>query len=209
LAFYLMVDRTEAIKITGLPATYTSRDSCPKRCPRRGTSCYADNGPVAWAWRRCHSTLDELLDWVGHLPHGQMWRHNVAGDLPGDGVTLNHEQCIDLAAYATRTMGWTYTHYDAHRTSNYRTLLDMRELGFNVLLSADTATEADMLAGLGIAPVAVVLPLEPHMLNEWRIATPMGRGISICKHYLRGTNCTECRLCQQAMPGQIIGLPYH
>ena len=73
-----------------IPVTNTSRDTCPDSCALKGAGCYAETGPIHWHWRKLNNTgagysLDQLCGLIRSLPGAQLWRHNAAGDLPGNG----------------------------------------------------------------------------------------------------------------------------
>jgi hypothetical protein len=62
--------------------------------------------------------------------------------------------------------------------------------GFMINLSADSLEEADDLANLNIAPVAVVVP--PHQTAR----TPKGRTVTICPaRRKKGITCSMCQFC--------------
>src|SRR5580704_9601139 len=79
-------------KLGGLPASITSRDTCPDHCSLKRIGCYALYGMMAAHWRRVGVQLDTWDDFcadVARLPDGQLWRHNEAGDLPGDNDAID------------------------------------------------------------------------------------------------------------------------
>ena len=56
-------------------------------------------------------TWPDFVRSVDALRASTLWRHNVAGDLPGDGERIDHTKLIALAAAARKTFGFTFTHY--------------------------------------------------------------------------------------------------
>ena len=99
--------------------------------------------------------------------------------------------------------------------------------GFTVNLSADTVTEADELAALGIGPVVSILPEEygrkankgefTESLAEYRArpaelprTTPAGRKVVVCPaQYLDAKSCADCKLCSHANRTAIVGFAAH
>jgi hypothetical protein len=69
-------------KLGGLPASITSRDTCPDACALKRFGCYALYGHTAAHWRRVGEqpgSWDDFCADVARLPEGQLWRHNEAG----------------------------------------------------------------------------------------------------------------------------------
>jgi len=38
-------------KLGGIPASTTSRSSCPDNCSYKGSGCYGDGGPISMHWK--------------------------------------------------------------------------------------------------------------------------------------------------------------
>ena len=85
-----------------MPVSTSSASTCPASCPLRKV-CYAKHGPLALHWAEVSSgsrgvSFNEFLELVRSLPAGQLWRHNEAGDLPGQGDTVDTEKLSALVA---------------------------------------------------------------------------------------------------------------
>ena len=152
------------VKLGFIPATSTSKDSCPPTCSFKGNGCYAESGPISINWKRVSDgtrggTLDELCSHIRDLPRGQLYRHNQAGDLkplgPGRIDTKALQQLVDANK---GRKGFTYTHY-LPTPSNAKAIKAANDDGFTINLSAETLAQADEYAALGIAPVVVPLPI--------------------------------------------------
>lgn len=210
--------RVSGNRKTGLiPVTTSASVTCPAACPFRHDNaggCYAAGGPLALLWRKVDAGLaglswDEFLQEVRRLPKGQLWRHNQAGDLPGDG------DAIDVAAFGELILankgrnGFTYTHKPVtgdYRLTNGGMIATANREGFTVNLSANDLVHADELASLDIGPVAVVLPAEQTAATR----TPAGRPVAICPAVLSDeVSCASCGLCANAKRKAIIGFPAH
>ena len=190
-----------------IPVSTTTRDACPVDCAMRA-GCYADSGPLAIHWRAV-SEGKRGVDWetftqsIADLPDDQLWRHNQAGDLPGDGHTIDPVALGQLVAANIGRRGFTYTHYrDAESLQWVRHANDW---GFRVNLSANDLSDADMLADTGAGPVVVVLPSTQTTNTE----TPAGRRVVICPATQReDVSCATCQLCQRDR-STIVGFPAH
>lgn len=193
-----------------IPVSTTSRDSCPTGCELRGKGCYAEGGPVALHWNAVTSG-DRGMPWgmfceaVATLPPMQLWRHNQAGDLPGDGVEIDFEKLELLLAANFGKRGFTYTHYRPWDGSNAHAIATANVRGLTVNLSANNLEEADELFDAGCGPVVVVLP---HDQVE-NTKTPGGRAVVVCPAAIRDdTDCKSCGMCY-LQRDSIIGFPAH
>ena len=213
---FLIVERSGNRTTGPMMVTTSPRSTCPLSCPlRKGGGyetagvCYAEYGYLGgFIWtgldkarpgtkiygRQRVYTFNELLAKVRNLPHGAVWRHNQAGDLPSDdNVTIRRDKLQALTEANKGRLGFTYTHYDVLTNSlNYYAVRQANQNGFTVNLSADDLDEADALADLNIAPVAVVVPSD---MTE-NAVTPKGRKVVICPYTAHpNVTCLSCKLC--------------
>ena len=89
---YHFIQASSNRKTGPIPQTYTSRESCPPSCAHYRADCYAEDFYTRLTWDKVlarGTDLEGLLKAINRLPKGQLWRHNVAGDLPGDGETID------------------------------------------------------------------------------------------------------------------------
>src|SRR5271157_5083716 len=111
-----------------IPTTMTERASCPDSCPfKADETCYPNYSPLGFMWialehggkypgqeRRSiiPRTWNEMCDEVSRLPKRQLWRHNTAGDLPGEGDVIDERMLAKLvrANAKSKAKGFTYTH---------------------------------------------------------------------------------------------------
>lgn len=172
--------------------------------------------------------LGEFCARVQALPAGTLWRHNQAGDLPGEGDTLDVDALHQIVTANLGKRGFTYTHKPmidgAHRTA----IGQANAAGFTINLSGNNLAHADKLADLAIAPVVTVLPSEygrkeakgqwSETLAEYRarvaalpaLVTPAGRDVAVCPAtYLDGKNCGNCGLCAIQHRKCMVGFPAH
>lgn len=189
-----------------IPTTNTDASSCPPSCKLRGAGCYAELGHVAIHWRRLSQDsgagldLDQFCAYIRTLPGGSLWRHNVGGDLPGDGDTID-TRALDRIARANRgRRGFTYTHKPL-TPDNAAAIQSANDRGFTINLSADNAGAADNLARFGF-PVVVIIPDDAPKVTR----TPRGRKIVHCpaENSARIT-CSNCGLCALRDRPYLIG----
>jgi hypothetical protein len=190
-----------------IPVSTTTRATCPLNCAMR-EGCYASSGPLALHWNAV-SNGTRGTDWstfvgaIAALPDGQLWRHNQAGDLPGDGHTVDPVALGQLVAANTGRRGFTYTHYRDAQSLDW--VRHANQWGFTVNLSANDLRDADTLADTGAGPVVVVLPSDA--TDNTR--TPAGRRVVVCPATQRDdVSCATCQLCARQRE-TIVGFPAH
>lgn len=195
------------VKTGPIPVSTTGRDTCPVDCAVRA-ACYASSGPLALHWNAV-SNGSRGTDWSGFvsavasLPEGQLWRHNQAGDLPGNGHTVDPVALGQLVHSNIGKRGFTYSHY--RDAASLQWIKHANAWGFTVNLSGNDLQDADTLADTGAGPVVCVLP--SHQTQN--TVTPKGRRVVVCPATQRDdTSCATCQLCQRQRD-VIVGFPAH
>ena len=209
---YHITLKSSNAKTGKIPVTTSSEDTCPTTCPLYGGGCYAKQGHLSMHWKKV-SNGSRSIDWnalvstIASLPDGQLWRHNQAGDLPHNQGTIDADKVAELVQANQGKRGFTYTHHDVENNAHNReTVAQANKQGFTVNLSANNLAHADDLAGLDIAPVAVVLPSH----QKTNTKTPHGRDVVVCPATIRDdVTCESCKLCSVAGKRRIIGFPAH
>ena len=204
--------KSKNAKVGKIPTTTSTATTCPSACPVKDNGCYAESGPLKLHWLKVTEgkrgdDWSTFLDKIKELPAGSKWRHNQAGDLPGDTQDLDSTKCVDLAKANEGKRGFTYTHYDVlDNFQNAITVNMMNHLGFTVNVSANNLDHADQLCDLDIAPVATVLPIE----QTTNTVTPKGRKVVVCPAtYKDDVSCADCMLCEKRDRKVIVGFPAH
>ena len=199
-------------KVGKMAVTTSTATTCPTSCPFKSNGCYADSGPLKLHWNKVTKgergdDWSTFIDKIKDLPTGSKWRHNQAGDLPGDMEKLDDEKCIELAKANKGKRGFTYTHYDVlNNFQNAITVNMMNHLGFTVNVSANNLDHADKLCDMDIAPVATVLPIE----QTTNTVTPKGRKVVVCPAtYKDDVSCASCMLCEKWDRNVVVGFPAH
>ena len=202
--------RSSNVKTGPIPVSTSGAQTCPNSCPFKKNGCYADGGPLAMHWRKVTegergTEWATFCDTIKALPAGQVWRHNQAGDLPGDGDNIDAAALWQLVQANGDSRGFTYTHYDMTDADNAAAVELANLYGFTVNLSGNDLQHADELAALDIAPVVVVLDASVTENTE----TPAGRKVVVCPATQRDdVTCASCKMCQRQRD-VIIGFPAH
>ena len=199
------------------PVSTSSASTCPDAGPLKSKGCYASaGGPLALHWRKV-SEQGRGDDWqtfvsrISALPFGQLWRHNQAGDLPGENNSIDVAMLSQLVDANEGKRGWTYTHKPVtgdgnEATCNRAAVRSANERGFTINLSADNLAEADELKTADCGPVVVVLPADAPLA----LTTPAGNRVIVCPAQRPGSaaTCATCGLCQKQR-AVIVGFLAH
>lgn len=202
-----------------IPVTMTEKSTCPNACPLKSNGCYAESGHVNIHWNRLGKpnkskqgaiygkTWEELCEAVKGLPKGQLWRHNVAGDLPSlDAENIDSHALAMLVNANKGKQGFTYTHHNPGIGINASLIQAANNAGFTVNLSANNLEHADELKALNIGPVVSILPIDAPKSQQ----TPAGNTVVICPAVQSDSvTCATCGICQKANRNVIIGFPAH
>lgn len=200
-------------KKTGpIPVSTTESKTCPSTCGMF-KECYAKFGHLSIHWDAVDRG-DRGLDWNGFcaaisiLPKGQLWRHNQAGDLPGDGTFIDADALRMLVQANAGKRGFTYTHYPLNEW-NVACIRAANAHGFTINISCDTLAEADRVhKQFPDLPQAVVLP---SMTEVHSLYTRQGTHVVVCPAtYRDDMNCARCGVCQEGRENRaVIGFPAH
>jgi len=209
---YHLTPKSANEKTGPIPVSTTSAATCPPDCPfNNKQGCYAGSGPLALHWAAVTrgdrgDQFADFFDKIAALPPGQLWRHNQAGDLPGNGLEIDGRALGDLVKANKGRRGFTYTHYNPANGKNAAYIKGANDWGFTVNLSANTPAHADQLAALGLGPVVTVLPID----QRENTVTPGGLKIVVCLATIReGVSCSSCQLCAVSNRAAVIGFPAH
>lgn len=206
--------RISGNKKTGpMPVSTTERSSCPRSCALYNNGCYAENAPLRWHWdsKKNKISWDEFCGKVKRLRRGELWRHNQAGDLPGDSDMIDVDKLSQLveANKHSGAHGFTFTHKPVgldggEKLFNAQVIYASNKNGFTINLSADDLDHADRLYDVGAGPVAVVLPSD----SPKHLKTPKGRHVIVCPAEGSDIQCIDCGLCAKQRKA-IVGFRAH
>lgn len=206
---YHLTRQSNNAKTGPIPVSTTSKSSCPVACPLKGNGCYAESGPLAFHWEAVSSKgrgydLEKFCQEIKQLPKRQLWRYGQAGDLPGDGDSINQTELAQIVDANKGRSGFAYTHYPV-TPSNGRAIAQANAGGFVVNLSANNLAHADELSRYKIAPVVCLLPPD----TTKPVRTPEGRLVIVCPASIRDdVTCATCGICASQRRA-IVGFPAH
>lgn len=212
--FFQFIKKSSNAKTGAIPVTNSSRDTCPPACPLRGDAgCYDE--ALFWTrlnWDKVDSgerggSWSDLCDHIRALPDGQLWRHNVAGDLPPSGKNQIHiSKLLQLIEANSGRKGFTYTHYPM--TFINEGLVNMaNRRGFTINASADTEKKAVNLYRRELPTVALVAANKRGA--DWRKFKRDGVQFVRCPAEYLETDCAACQLCQRSDRRCIVGFTPH
>lgn len=196
-------------KLGPIPSTITSSETCPPSCSFFGEGCFAEFHLLRSHWARVPQKglrWRDFLDAVRAMPEGQLWRHNAAGDLPGNGEQLDHTALAELVVANIGRRGFTFTHKRPVSPERREAIRGSNLLGFTINLSADSLEKADELAALGIAPVAAVVASDYPERGGY---TPAGRKVVVCPAERGAVTCATCALCAKPQRKAIVAFRAH
>mgnify|MGYP001577390703 FL=1 len=207
----LFVQQSGNQKLGGIPMSITEKKSCPTSCPLKGDGCYAELGRVNLHWTKVSKSRKKKYSWnnflkgVRGLWKGQLWRLNVAGDLPGVGNNIDKRKLLGLINANKGKRGFGFTHKpvlgSSKQAQKNRDLIKLaNEKGLIINLSANDLRNADDLYNLGVASVVCVVASDhpKHSLS------PGGRKGLVCPQQTIGLTCDKCMLCANPKRKSII-----
>lgn len=193
-----------------IPVSTSNKQTCPTDCGMRD-ACYAKIGPLNIHWIKISNgsmgvSWEEFCTQIQALPKNVIWRHNQAGDLPGDGQQINTEMLEQLVSANEGKNGFTYTHYNPFIKENHDAIKHSNDNGFVINLSADNIDQVDALLNLKIGPVVCVLPLN----QSDKVLTTEGNAVIVCPAVTNDyVTCQTCKLCANKNRTTVIGFPAH
>jgi hypothetical protein len=200
------------IKTGAIPTSTSDRATCWTGCPFYDKGCYAKSGPQNIHWNKVSAgergyEWQAFLSLIRKLQRGQLWRHNVSGDLPvvSDGV-IDGDKVAQLVDANRGRKGYTYTHHPL-TDSNLGAIMYANAAGFTVNVSTESVEVADsIMTNHGIPAVAVVNSNKTDRFYR----TESGRKVITCPATIHdNVTCKTCGLCQQADRQFVIAFPAH
>jgi hypothetical protein len=195
-----------------IPTTTSDRSTCWTGCPFYDKGCYAKSGPQALHWRKVSAgergyEWDAFLRLIRKLNRGQLWRHNVSGDLPivADGI-IDGNKVVELADANRGRKGYTYTHHPLTDT-NLGVIKYANAAGFTVNVSTESVEAADRIMSEHKIPAVAVVNSDK---TDRFYRTESGRKVITCPATLHdNVTCATCGLCQQSDREFIVAFPAH
>jgi hypothetical protein len=203
--------RSSNAKVGKIPVTTSSKTTCPSACPLLDNGCYASAGfHTNMHWNKVTSgergaPIEALCTQIAKLPKGQLWRHNVGGDLIGTEDNVIDQQALyDLTMANKGRRGFTYTHYPMAHTGNQSIVRKANTEGFTVNVSTNTVLEAIATqAHTGLPTVTIVAP------EYWAEGDRVGNVVRCPAETRDEVTCKTCKLCSVATRRDIVAFTVH
>lgn len=194
----------------GVFVSTSSRTTCPNTCPFKNNGCYAENFPMNQHWNAVTNgqrgdSWEVFLAQVRKLAKSELWRHNQAGDLAGEGDSIDLNALNELVLANRGRRGFTYTHKPMWTMDEQLAVKKACREGFTINVSTDSMLDAENAFHEGF-PVATVLPSTTKGLQT---RTHGGVPVLVCPAVTKGWTCKQCGLCYDANRRYIIGFPSH
>lgn len=176
-----------------IPVTRTDKKSCPDACQLKNNGCYASLSYANIHWKKLDNgglTLDQLTKHIKQLPHGQLWRHNEAGDLPGQNDMIDQDSLNKIVSANKGKKGYTYTHYPL-TDHNIKAIEFANNNGFTINVSCDSLNQLKQYKEINLPKVVIVADDVPNKFYH------DGEKIIVCPAQIKDSiNCKKCGLCQ-------------
>ena len=207
-----LTQASENSKTGAIPTSTSEQSSCAPSCPFINKGCYAKYGPQVIHWRKV-SNAERGVDWsefvtlIRKLSKGQLWRHNVAGDLPHNDGNIDYLKLRQLIDANKGKKGYTYTHHTLN-DHNRVCLENANSMGFTVNVSTESVEEADRVMTEYNLPATAVV--NSNKIDRF-YKTESGRKVITCPAALfpGKVTCATCGLCQIADRKFIVAFPAH
>ena len=198
-----------------IPVTMTERASCPDTCVLKKNGCYADNFPLSLHWDRVADngiSFDALLDNIKALPKGQLWRHNVAGDLPSLAGLVDSNEFNRLVETSKHTRPIIYTHHKLY-PHNQKLFAKARSEGIVVNASCESIGTAISAVKSGINAVCI-MPTSADPVTkilDCHTQKEVARVVICPAQQKENVTCASCGLCSRDRVdvGVIVGFLAH
>lgn len=207
--------------------SYSARESCPVRCPFKGSGCYGESYHTARQWSRADRADDPravngaeslaaaLVAAAAERPEKViLFRHNVAGDIarPGtseiDADALSElSNGVDKANEALRVIGrsvlaYTYTHCEITEKS----AAAVRAAHIVVNVSCETPKGCAAAVSRGLP--AVMACIDPDAAKAALKAKGL-KAVQCPAQTHDGINCEKCRLCARRNRAAVVLFAVH
>ena len=144
-----------------------------------------------------------LVEHIRKLPEGQLWRHNVAGDLqPDTDGQIDRDALNDLVRANKGRRGFTYTHYTMGNIVNVGALEYANGNGFTINVSHNSPQEA--LEATHGQPRVTIVPSD-----YWATGDKVGDIVRCPAETRDEVTCKTCKLCSVATRDVIVGFTVH
>lgn len=211
---YQLTPISSNVKTGPIPTTMTEKDSCPSTCPLKLSGCYAENFPLSLHWNKVAETGMGALDLsskLSKLPRGQLWRHNVAGDLPHkDGIIDIDEIRPILDSVKSRKLSTiVYTHHLPFK--NHAQLDEIKRAGININISCESVEQALSNTRAGFNSVCIMPKNAPKVTKYFDgYSGQLNARVVMCPAQTsERVTCASCGLCAKDRTKEAIIIGFY
>jgi len=200
------------LKTGPIPVSMTQRNSCPDTCGFKDNGCYAENFRVRTHWNKLDkggNSLADLTTAIKKLPKGQLWRHNVAGDLPHTSGAIDEYILASLVAANSGRRGFSYTHHRPDLADNATLLSKANAAGFTINVSSDNVHQATEYRRLYRLPTVTVVPDEAFWRGRASVTIADQTVVRCPAETREDVTCASCGACAVSSRSSIIGFTAH
>jgi len=194
-----------------IPTSTTEKASCSPTCPFLQKGCYAKGGPQNIHWSAISRgergmVWSEFTSAIRKLKRGQLWRHNVSGDLPHSDGVIDSTKVASLVDANRGRKGYTYTHHILNN-ENLAIIQESNKNGFTINASCESVDVADsVMTEHNIPAVAVINSEESRRF----FTTTSGRKVIVCPATVHdNVSCADCGICSDANRSAVVAFPAH
>jgi hypothetical protein len=186
-------------KTGSIPVSISESETCPTSCPFYNAGCYADYGNSAihfktWRFDKAATNYDQFLEKIQNLPKSQIWRHNEAGDLAGNGESIDQDALAALVHANEGKRGFTYSHKALTSEQNIALVQYANNNGFTVNASCETLEQIELANSAGVPACLTVSENGPQ-----KIKTESGTiGLTCPNELNKSIQCDRCQLCAKS-----------
>ena len=190
-----------------MSVSYTTSETCARRCPFMDKGCYGKNFPCCLQWKKAAVkgvAPEELADVVKSSKHSEVIRHNVAGDIAVPGTSDVDASLVDCLVKAYRGLkAYTYTHCSIV-SKNIEIVKKAMQAGFVINFSTENVADAKKAMQAGCNAVIACASMSANVVEK--------DGVKIVRcpaTYREGVHCVNCGLCMQANRKFAVAFPVH
>lgn len=198
---------TSTNKKTGcISQTYSSKNTCPKRCPFKDKGCYAKYGNTNIHWSQMKNSCEpqDLKTIIKNIPHTNVIRHNVAGDIAKEGTSLIDTKLLDILIDAYKGLkAYTYTHCTVNKR-NIEIVKKAITAGFIINFSVEDIKTAKKCYENNVPCIMAVNSMTKHTVKKEGLTF-----IQCPETYNKDIHCKNCGLCYKKNRKSIICFPAH
>jgi hypothetical protein len=232
MAYYVGTTRASGNKKIGpIPATWSTKATCPPSCPfliplpgKIAPPCYWWSGyrtngigkRLEEQPEKYGMDEDQFIGWILSLPLGQLWRDRVGGDqlpdldLDPTGETLDRAQLqqVTRANKRRKARGFGYCHYDVlDNLPNRAAIQEAQAGGFVLNASGNSLAHAARIKRA--APLLSVTATAPAAYHTKDQTIDGQRFIQCPQTWNKKLTCQQCQLCAIPRRDYIIVFPAH